>query len=216
MNPSFASRLDAAERLSAALQRVRGRRPIVLAIARGAVGMGAALADALDAELDVLLVRKLRAPFCPPLAVGAIDESGAAYVARHAPGAEADERYLQQEKRFQLATLRDLAHFYRGARPRVDVTRRTVIVVDDGMATGTTMMAALLGVRTRRPAEVICAVSVAPAETLFELAPCADEFVCLEVPGCFEAVSLFYRSFPDVSHEDAAALLAARARTTTV
>lgn len=116
----FDDRLDAARQLAQALAGYRGRRPLVLAIPRGAVPMGRALAEALDGELDVVLVRKLGAPHSPEFAVGAIDETGWAYVAPHAAQAGADEAYLAQEKAAQLATLRRRRALYTPARTPVD------------------------------------------------------------------------------------------------
>lgn len=209
--PFFDCRLDAAGKLALALDDYRGRKPIVLALARGAVGMGAAIADELGGELDVALVRKLRAPFCPQLSVGAVDDSGWTYVARHAPGAGVDSLYLATEKAAQLRVLRLQRTLYRGSRNPLDLKGRTVIIVDDGMATGTTMITALLAARSKRVAHLVCAVPVAPSDTLFELAPCADQFFCLDAREHFDTVSTFYRSFPRVSDEEASAFFTRRA-----
>ena len=206
----YESRLDAAAQVAQALAEYDGARPLVLAIARGAVSMGAAIADALGGELEVALVRRLRAPFCPQLSVGAIEESGMAFIAPHASGAGADAAFLAGEKAAQILLLRHLGALYRGARPKRDPAGRNVIVVDDGMATGMTMAIALIAARSRGAGRLVCAVPVAPAQTIFELAPCADEFVCLEVPERFDTVDRFYRSFPAVTHEDAARFLSRR------
>jgi hypothetical protein len=211
MTPIFDCRLDAAGQLAAALADYHGCKPVVLALARGAVGMGAAIADEFGGELEVALVRKLRAPFCAQLAVGAVDDAGWTYIARHAPGAGADPRYLATEKAAQLFSLRRQRALYGGSREPLDLKGRTVIVVDDGIATGTTMITALLAARSRHAARLVCAVPVVPADTLVELAPCADEFVCLEVPERFDVVGAFYRSFPEVSDEQTAAFVARRA-----
>ena len=206
----FESRLDAARRLAAALSRYRGRNPLVLAIPRGAVAMGAAIADALEGELDVVLVRKLRAPFSPEFAVGAIDESGWTHVARHAGSAGADTAYLECEKRAQLEILRGRRAQYTPARAAADPKGRVAIVVDDGIATGESMIAALHSVRARHPERLICAVPVAAPESLERIRSFADELVCLEAPEAFRAVGQFYRDFGQVEDEEVVALLGRR------
>ena len=139
----FSSRLAAADALARMLAHYRGKNPLVLAIPRGAVPMGRALAEALGGELDVALVRKLGAPGNPELAVGAIDETGWAYVADFARSVGADETYLAREKRAQLDLLRRRRAGYTPGQAAVDPAGRIVIVVDDGLATGATMIAAL-------------------------------------------------------------------------
>lgn len=206
----FESRIDAARQLARALGAWRGRNPLVLAIPRGAVGMGRVLADELDGELDVVLVRKLRAPFSPEFAVGAVDESGWTYVADHAAGSGADAAYLDREKQTQLETLRNRRRLYTPARPPIDPKSRIVIVVDDGLATGASMIAALHSVRARQPACLICAVPVAVPDSLERVRPYADEVVCLFAPTEFYAVAQFYEQFPQVEDEEVVAVLAQR------
>lgn len=208
----FKDRTDAARRLAEALAPHRGKRPLVLAIPRGAVAMGRVIADALGGELDVVLVRKLRAPGSPEFAVGAIDETGWAYVATHAASAGADAEYLEREKQAQLATLRERRREYTPARPPIDPAGRVVIVVDDGLATGATMIAALHAVRTRAPEKLVCAVPVAAPESLEAVRPFADEVVCLDAPDGFFAVGQFYREFNQVEDDEVVRLLAASAR----
>lgn len=205
----FADRTDAAERLSDALRAYQRSRPLILAIPRGALPMGRVLAERLAGELDVVLVRKLRSPFSPEFAIGAVDETGWAYIAPHAQAAGASERYIEAEKREQLAVLRERRSRYTPARAAADPAGRTVIVVDDGLATGSTMVAALHAVRARGPARLVCAVPVASPPALELVKPLADEVVCLHAPADFAAVGQFYRVFGQVDDEEAVAILQA-------
>jgi predicted phosphoribosyltransferase len=203
----FRDRADAAGKLAAALHAYRGKNPLVLAIPRGAAPMGRVLAAELGGELDLVLVRKLRAPDSPELAVGAIDESGWTYVADYARSVGADDAYLGEEKRRQLETLRQRRAQYTPQRAPHDAAGRIAIVVDDGLATGATMIAALHAVRAKQPARLICAVPVAAPESLEKVRPYADEVVCLATPREFHAVSQFYDAFPQVEDEEVTRLL---------
>jgi predicted phosphoribosyltransferase len=212
MSRIFESRLDAGRRLAQALAAYRGRNPLVLAIPRGAVEMGAAIAHELEGELDVVLVKKLRAPGSPEFAVGAVDETGWTYVAEHAAMAGADEAYLAKEKSAQLELLRRRRAQYTPARSPADPAGRIAIVVDDGIATGASMITALHAVRARKPARLVCAVPVAAPDSLENIQPYADEVVCLEAPEDFRAVGQFYRDFQQVEDEEVVALLARHAK----
>ena len=204
----FESRADAARQLAGRLSRYRGRNPLVLAIPRGAVGMGRTLADELAGELDVVLVRKLRSPFSAEFAIGAIDESGWTYITTEdAARSGADAAYLEREKAFQLETLRKRRDRYTPAREPIDPKGRVVICVDDGLATGASMIAALHAVGAKQPQRLVCAVPVAPPETLERIRPLADEVVCVAVPEEFYAVGQFYRHFPQVEDEEVIDLL---------
>ena len=203
----FDSRLDAGRKLAVALAHFKGRHPLILAIPRGAVGMGAVLAEQLGGELDVVLVRKLGAPHNPELAVGAVDESGWSYVADYADEIGAGPAYLAKEKAAQMERLRKRRAQYTPARPPVDPAGRIAIVVDDGIATGASMIAALHAVRAKKPERLVCAVPVAARESLEHIRPYADEVVCLSTPDDFSAVSQFYREFRQVEDEEVVALL---------
>jgi len=208
MTRHFEDRLDAGRRLAAALAAFKGRHPLVLAIPRGAVAMGAEIARLLEGELDVVLVKKLHAPGSPEFAVGAVDESGWTYVADHAAQAGATDAYLAREKAEQLEILRRRRAQYTPAGAPADPAGRIAIVVDDGIATGASMIAALHAVRAKKPARLVCAVPVAPPESLEQMRPYADEVVCLETPEEFMAVGQFYRHFEQVEDEEVVALLA--------
>ena len=205
----FRDRIDAAGRLAKALSAYKGKNVLILAIPRGAVPMGKVLAEALGGELDVVLVKKLRSPQSAEFAVGAIDETGWAYVADYAAGAGATAAYLEREKAAQMETLRKRRSQYSPMRPAIDPAGRIAIVVDDGLATGATMIAALHAVRAKKPAKLVCAVPVASEESLAKVSPYADQVVCLETPFDFFAVGQFYDYFPQVEDEEVAALLGA-------
>lgn len=200
----FQDRLQAAELLAERLLRYRGQSPLILAIPRGAVPMGAVLARRLNGELDVVLVHKLCAPLQPELAIGAIDEYGHASLAPHAASVGGTPAWITAEKNRQWQVLRQRRQRYRPLRSAVPIAQRVVIVVDDGLATGATMRAALTAVRRARPSRLVCAVPVASGEALAQVQPLADETVCLSVPPGFQAVAQFYAEFPQVSDDDVA------------
>ena len=207
----FVDREDAAERLAHALQTYLGRNPLILAIPRGAVPIGSILAERLGGDLDVVLVRKLRAPFSPEYAIGSIDESGWVYLTQHAHSSGATGQYLEKEKCYQLGVLRERRNRYTPDRPAYHLAGRIAIIVDDGLATGSTMMAALHAVRAKRPARLVCAVPVASPDSLELVRPYADEVVCLHAPEEFYAVGQFYRTFGQVDDAQAIDLLKAAA-----
>ena len=203
----FQNREQAAHLLARRLEKYRGQNPLVLAIPRGAVPMARIIADSLGGEMDVVLVHKLGAPGEPELAIGAVDETGQVYLAEYAQDLEISDDYINAEKQTQLETLRKRRALYTPLRPPIDPCRRIVIVVDNGVATGSTMIAALRAVRAKKPARLIAAAAVASRETLRKIASEADETICLEVPARFYAVGQFFEDFSQVSDEQVVAIL---------
>ena len=203
----FRDRAEAASQLAVRLKAYRGKNPLLLAIPRGAVPMAKTIAQRLAGEFDVVLVRKLGAPNQPELAIGSVNESGWTFIADFAELYGADAGYIEDEKRAQMQTIRQRRAQYTPIRAPIDPAGRIVIVVDDGLATGATMMAALHGLRASQPAQLICAVPVAPPDTLLKVAQLVDEVVCLETPRFFQAVGQFYRHFPQLGDDEVIALL---------
>jgi predicted phosphoribosyltransferase len=202
----FENRAQAAQMLARRLEKYRGQHPLVLAIPRGAVPMGKILADALDGELDVVLVRKLRAPQNPELAIGSIDETGTVYLDPDTRDLW-DEPYLEAEKTAQSDTLRRRRQMYEPMGSPIDAANRVAIVLDDGIATGSTMIAALRAARARKPAKLIAAAGVAAPDALRLIGQEADEVVCLETPSILYAIGYHFRDFSQVSDDDVVATL---------
>lgn len=206
---SFHDREHAARLLAGRLRACKGRNPLILAIPRGAVPMGKVLADALDGELDVVLVRKLGAPGHAEYALGAVCENGH-IILRQAPDVAAVPRaYIEAEAQRQMEVLRQRRASYTPDRPPADPAGRVVIVVDDGIATGATLKAALSVTRARHPRELIAAVGVAAESSLDEVRALADEVVCLETPPWFVAVSEFFDDFRQVEDSEVIEILRA-------
>jgi len=206
----FSNRDQAARLLADKLAAYRGKNPLILAIPRGAVPMAKIVADALGGEFDVVLVRKLGAPGNPEFAIGAIDETGWAYLGPYAAMAGADFGYIERIKAQELATIRKRRAQYSPLHPPIDPQGRIVIVIDDGLATGSTMLAALHALRSRAPQKLVCAVPVAPPDTLEKVGEKSDEVVCLHAPENFQAVGQFYADFGQVEDEEVIALLSER------
>ena len=195
----FKNREEAATLLADRLATYRAQRPLVLGVPRGAVPMARIIADALGGDLDVVLVRKLRAPGQPELAIGAIDESGAILKGRYFD--IATEKYLREEVRTQLGILRMRREQYTRAQPPVDPAGRIAIIVDDGIATGSSMLSAIRSLRARKAKKVVVAVAVAPPSSVARIEAEADEVVCLSTPEDFYAVGQFFDDFSEVTDD---------------
>ena len=201
----FRDRTDAGRRLAGALAGYRDQRPIVLALPRGGAAVAAEVAQALNAPLDLILVRKIGVPFQPELAMGAVADGPNPLVVRNedvvALSGVSDENFAAVRDR-ELEEIQRRRTRYLGDRPRPDLKQRVAVVVDDGIATGATTRAALRTVKAQKPERVILAVPVAPTSTLAELRSEADEIVCLEEHEPFYAIGAYYSDFRQVSDEE--------------
>src|SRR5664280_1639679 len=207
----FIDRIDAGRQLAKALTAYKMRSPVILALPRGGVPVAAEVAAALDAPLDLILVRKIGVPFQPELAMGAVVDGAEPVIVRNEDViqlcgvSESDFNAIRDE---QLAEIERRRKLYLGDRPHPKLSGRTVIVVDDGIATGATTRAALRAIRMRKPSKLVLAVPVAPTETLKKLRGEVDDIVCLEDYEDFGAIGLFYSDFRQVSDSEVGALLA--------
>jgi putative phosphoribosyl transferase len=211
MDGIFENRQDAGRRLAEALaaRGYGGEGLQVLGIPRGGLVVAAEAARGLGAPLDVIIARKLRAPYQPELAIGAVVSGDAMPIVNpelaRATGATPD--YLEQEIRYQQGEIERRLRLYRGDRPPPELAGRTVLVIDDGIATGYTFRAALEALRRQRVERLVAAVPVAPQESLSLLFRMADDVVCLATPEPFLAVGVWYRNFDQTSDEEVIALL---------
>ncbi len=207
----FADRTDAGRRLAARLGHLDGADPVVLALPRGGVPVGFEVAKALRAPLDVLLVRKIGAPFQPELAAGAVVDGAEPVLVRNEEVIRAygiEEDWIEAEAARQLAEIERRRRLYCGDRPAPSVRGRTAILVDDGIATGTTVRAALRALAKLGPRRRVLAVPVAPPDTLARLRHETEEIVVLEEPEWMAAVGQFYRDFTQTEDEEVVRLLA--------
>ena len=207
----FIDRTDAGRKLAKALAPYKKERPVVLALPRGGVPVAAVVATVLDAPLDLILVRKIGVPFQPELAMGAVVDGAEPVIVRNEEViqlcgvSETDFNAIRDEQLVEIERRRKL---YLGDRPHPKLTGRTVIVVDDGIATGATTRAALHAMRMRKPSKLVLAVPVAPTDTLKKLRGEADDIVCLEDYEDFGAIGLFYSDFRQVSDAEVIEILA--------
>jgi putative phosphoribosyl transferase len=205
----FQNRQDAGRQLAERLLGYRGTENLlVLALPRGGVTVGIEIVRALACPLDVLIVRKIGCPGNPELAAGALSETGTRVLNREIiAGGRVSEKYLAEETERQQREIERRLAFYRGGAKLAPPAGKTVILVDDGVATGATMKAAVATLREEGLERLVVAVPVAPPETALEIAPTVDEWVCLDTPERFAAVGQFYRDFTQVEDAEVVALL---------
>ena len=201
----FRNRSDAGRKLARALANYRDQDTVVLALPRGGVPVAAEVASALDAPLDLILVRKIGVPMQPELAMGAVVDSGSPLIVRNediielAGVSDSEFKTVCDDELAEIERRREL---YLGNRERVDVAGRVTVVVDDGIATGATTRAALRATRLRRPKKLVLAVPVAPTETLAVMREEADDVVCLEDHEFFGAIGVYYYDFHQISDQE--------------
>ncbi|MDA9469179.1 phosphoribosyltransferase [Bradyrhizobium sp. CCBAU 53415] len=206
----FQDRDDAGRQLAAALVKYKGRHPVILALPRGGVPVAAEVAGRLQAALDLVLVRKIGVPMQPELAMGAVVDGEQPVIVRNQ---EIVDLTGVSEETFEAICKEELVEIdrrrkrYLGNRARSDVKGQVAIIVDDGIATGATTLAAIRALRKRGPKELILAVPVAPLETLQKLHGEVDAIVCLDTPRDFGAIGYYYRDFSQVSDDEVIAIL---------
>lgn len=204
----YANRAEAGELLASALTQYRGQNVLVLGIPRGGVPVASAVAQAIDADLDVIVARKIGAPRQPELAIGAVTANGGLYLDDEAVSFLAvDHQYLNQEIAHQSSVARQREERFRNGMVPPCTEGRTVIIVDDGLATGATMRAAVRSVTKQRPERLVVAVPVGSRQACDELTKEADEIICLTAPAPFWAVGLHYEDFTPVEDEDVQRIL---------
>ena len=200
----FQDRTDAGRRLARALVKYKAHRPVVLALPRGGVPVAAEVAATLDAPLDLVLVRKIGVPSQPELAMGAVTDGEKPTIIRNREIIEScgvSERKFDAVCKEELGEIERRRKRYLGDRARTEVKGEVVIVVDVGIATGATTLAAVRAIRERKPKELVLAVPVAPLDTIEKLRAEVDDIVCLETPGDLGAIGYFYRDFHQVSDD---------------
>lgn len=203
----FLDRTDAGRRLAAELAGYKAQEPVVLALPRGGVVMGYAIARALDAPLDVLVARKIGAPGYPEFAIGAVAPGATVLNERVVRYLDISKSYLKRAIAEETRELERREQLYRQGRPALDVAGRTVILVDDGLATGATAAAAIDSIKRRRPARLVFAAPVCAPDTAMELRRKVDALVCLHTPAEFGAVSLWYKDFAQTTDAEVLELL---------
>ena len=207
----FRNRSEAGRRLAVALAGYKEQQKLtILALPRGGVAVAAEVAAALDAPLDLILVRKIGVPFQPELAMGAVVDGGASIIVRNEDVIEhtgIDEAAFKAVCDAEFAEIERQRERYLGNRERAEVAGRTAIVIDDGIATGATTRAALRATRMRNPKRLVLAVPVAPSDSLPELRREVDDIVCLKDHRMFGAIGFYYRDFRQVSDEEVIEIL---------
>jgi len=207
---TFNDRREAGRQLADALSHYRDKDAVVLALPRGGVPVGAEVAESLDAPLDLLLVRKVGVPWQPELAMGAVIDGEEPIAIRNEDViglASVTEGDFEAAMRAELDEIEKRRLRYLGERARPGTTGRVAIIVDDGIATGATVRAAIRGLRRKTPEKIVLAIPVAPPSTLDTLREEVDELVCLEAPESFRAISPYYRDFGQVTDDEVTRIL---------
>lgn len=206
----FQDREDAGRQLARALVKYRSRHPVILALPRGGVPVAAEVAERLEAPLDLVLVRKIGVPMQPELAMGAVVDGTQPLIVRNQDVIElagVSEDAFDAVCKEELAEIERRRERYLGDRVRSEIKGQTAIIVDDGIATGATTLAAIRALRKREPKELVLAVPVAPLDSLQRLHGEVDAIVCLDTPRDFGAIGYYYRDFRQVGDDEVIAIL---------
>jgi len=204
----FKDRIEAGKILSDALSEYKDKNSIVLAIPRGGVMVAYEVAKALNVPLDLIIPRKIGAPGQPELAIGAVTEDGTTILNQDIlQYLRVSDEYIKEETGRQVEEIKRRMESYLGDKPRVSIEGKVAILVDDGVATGATVRAAIASIRKRKPASIVLAIPVGPLDTIEELRREADEVICLMTPEPFFAIGQFYRSFEQTSDEEVIQIL---------
>ncbi|MDD4954865.1 MAG: phosphoribosyltransferase family protein [Candidatus Omnitrophica bacterium] len=204
----FKNRVEAGKLLAKELRQKANSGTVVLGVPRGGVVVAGEIAGILSLEMDIVLSRKIGAPFNPEYAIGAVSEDGKAFINPEAlREVNSEDEYVKKEKELQTTEIKRRSELYRRIKPKVIIKDRTVIICDDGVATGTTMQAAIWALRQESCGKIILALPVAPYETIIRLSKEADETIVLRVPEFFAAVGQFYLDFPQIEDSEVIEIL---------
>ncbi len=204
----FLDRPEAGKLLADELKKIVEKDAVVLGIPKGGVVIAKEIAKDLSIEFDIVLSRKIGAPFNPEFAIGAVSENGRIFIDEEAAGdVSASDEYIIKERERELEEIKRRLKVYRTVKPKVDLEDKAVIICDDGIATGATMQASLWAIKQENPKKTIVAVPIAPYDSLEKISKEADETVCLRVPDFFSAVGQFYINFLQLDDREILALL---------
>ena len=204
----FKDRVDAGIQLSERLYHLKSEKTVVLAVPRGGVVVGFEVAKKLDASLSIIIPRKIGAPGNSELAIGAVTEDGESILDLSLVSfLGVDKKYIEARKIHEMSEIKRRMRLYLGDKPRTSLKDRIIVIVDDGLATGATMKAAVKSTLLQEPAKVVIAVPVAPVDTIEAMKKLVDEVVCLCTPKTFFAIGQFYQNFSQVEDDEVISLL---------
>jgi predicted phosphoribosyltransferase len=204
----FSSRVEAGKLLADKIKNIVSAKSIVLGIPRGGIIVANEIAKKLKLQLDIVLSRKIGAPLNPEFAIGAVSEDGNIFTDEDILRREKiNKDYIERESKFQIQEIQRRIKKYRQVKEKISLKDKTVIITDDGVATGATMQAAAWSAQGDKPNKIIVALPVGPEDTLKRLKDSVDEVICLRVPDFFSAVGQFYADFPQIEDEEVLALL---------